>query len=283
MGNSGFNPRYPNYPKNPNNSSTQIFSLISAQSNKSSKFLNPSCRPPRPTTHPPPPHPLAARGQHPPRPTQARRSGAHGRRSPPNHLSVSLPLQSSPSLRQIRRQGPRARVCATAGLPAAAHPRPRQSPCRRVAGRATDDPAPAPAGLPVGASPPRPRGHAHASQRRRGRVGDATRRGAAPRPHGGQPPWRRPQQRCHLSAGAGGRGLTRRRHLSVSLQSSPSLRRSRRPRACARRISPPTSAPGSRSPLAAAAASPGAPTPPRAGSAAAAAGGRSPATHAGGI
>ena len=38
----------------------------------------------------PPPHPRAARGQHPPRPTQARRSGAHGRRSPPNHLSVSL-------------------------------------------------------------------------------------------------------------------------------------------------------------------------------------------------
>ena len=111
----------------------------------------------------PPPHPPAARGQHPPRPTQARRSGAHGRRSPPNHLSVSLSLQSSPSLRQIRRQGPRARVCATAGLPAAAHPLPHRSPRRRVAGRATDDPAPAPAGLRVGASlaeppptPPRP-------------------------------------------------------------------------------------------------------------------------------
>ena len=78
-------------------------------------------------------------------------------------ISPSLSLQSSPSLRQIRRQGPRTRVCATAGLPATAHPRPRRSPRRCVAGRATDDPAPAPAGLRVGASlaeppptPPRP-------------------------------------------------------------------------------------------------------------------------------
>jgi len=158
MGNSGFNPRYPNYPKNPNNSPTQIFSLISAQSNKPSKFLNPSCRPPRPTTHPPP-HPPAARGQHPPRPTPARRSGAHGRRSPPNHLSVSLSptLSISPPDQEARTKSSglgdcRSPCCGPPPVSASARrwpshrrprPRPRRSPRRRIAGRAAADPSPA--------------------------------------------------------------------------------------------------------------------------------------------
>ena len=160
MGNSGFNPRYPNYPKNPNNSPTQIFSLISAQSNKPSKFLNPSCRPQGPQRTPHLiPQPPGANTPHAPRQhaAQALTDAAH---RPTISPSLSPILSISPPDQEARTKSSglgdcRSPCCGASSPPPVSasarrwpshrrpRPRPRRSPRRRIAGRAAADPSPA--------------------------------------------------------------------------------------------------------------------------------------------